>query len=253
MGTSILFVLALTAIVAGLGLAFVWRRRRFEALARVADEQGLVFRAGDLLGALGLPFTLLRRGDRRRVTASMSGTLAGRDAHLFELEFVRVHQSGAQRRESRTYATCAHVRLGGLHLPGVRISPENLVTRLGDRLGFRDQQFESEEFNRRYQVQGTDPRATSAVVDARMMALLLELTDTKVAVELRGDHLVVWTDARIRPEAWPGLHHVAASVADRVPRVARELYPSSGDDDLWLPGWVPPQRARPGWFRVTGG
>ena len=39
--------------------------------------------------------------------------------------------------------------------------------------------------------------------------------------------------------AAPTLHRIARTVADRVPRVAADLYPSTGEDDLWFPGLHP--------------
>jgi hypothetical protein len=235
----VVFVLLLLLAV-GAWLVQRWlHQRRLAALAAVAADHGLTVTEGDPHGFAALPFTLMRAGDRRRVTTCLTGTLDGHPVHLFELRVETDHRDAkGNRSTSVRHHTCAHATLGGLALPRVRISPETVVTRLGDALGFRDQQFESDEFNRAYQVQGTDPRATSDVVDPRMMALLLEVRDRDLSFELRGDHLLCWGD-RLAPTSWPTLHRIARTVADRVPRVAADLYPSTGDDDLWFPGLRP--------------
>jgi LemA protein len=64
-------------------------------------------------------------------------------------------------------------------------------SRLADALTFRDIEFESEEFNRRFTVKGADERFATAFCDARMMDWLLRHGDG-YAFEVVGDRLLCW-------------------------------------------------------------
>jgi hypothetical protein len=54
------------------------------------------------------------------------------------------------------------------------IRRENVLTRAADVTGVEDIDFESEEVNRTYRVSSEDPKFARALVDARMMAWILD-------------------------------------------------------------------------------
>ncbi len=78
---------------------------------------------------------------------------------------------GTVRRDRHCYGVVA-VRLG-LLLPHVRLSPENILLRVGKAFGMRELTLESEEFNRKYFVVASDPRAAYDVLHPRAIEYLL--------------------------------------------------------------------------------
>ncbi|MDQ4107653.1 MAG: hypothetical protein M3138_02450 [Actinomycetota bacterium] len=84
--------------------------------------------------------------------------------------------------------------------PNLSIVPEGFGSRLArsvgrrlaDALTFRDIEFESEAFNRRFTVKGPDERFATAFCDARMMDWLLRHGEG-YAFKVVGDRLLCWT------------------------------------------------------------
>ena len=64
-----------------------------------------------------------------------------------------------------------------------------MLTRLADALSFHDIQFESEDFNRMFNVKSPDKKFANDFIDARMMQFLLQ-TGKGTAFEVMGDRLL---------------------------------------------------------------
>jgi hypothetical protein len=107
--------------------------------------------------------------------------------------------------------------------PALQISEENLFTRLADALTFRDIEFESEEFNRRFTVKGSDERFASAFCDARMMEWLLRHGDG-YAFEVVEDRLLC-SCRRVKPAEMVHLLGTAKTFREQIPAVVSSLYP----------------------------
>jgi hypothetical protein len=107
--------------------------------------------------------------------------------------------------------------------PTLQISEENLFTRLADTLTFRDIEFESEEFNRRFTVKGADERFATAFCDSRMMDWLLRHGDG-YAFEVVGDRLLCWCK-RVGPAEMIHLLGTAKTFREQIPAVVSSLYP----------------------------
>ncbi len=223
----ILVLLLAVALVAGLAWWDHQRKAaRRAALMQLALSRGLDYSRVDLLGLGQMPFAFLRRGDDRGVENVVHGDLDGRPVQLFD--FWVMHEStDSKGHRSRRYEryTCAATRITDAWWPALTIRPENLLTRLGDRVGLRDLEFESAEFNRAWNVTSGDRRFAYAFVDARMMQWLL-MAGGDYRFDVSGQHLMVVTD-RLDPASWLILHQVLMQFTDRIPPVARELYPLS--------------------------
>jgi hypothetical protein len=107
--------------------------------------------------------------------------------------------------------------------PTLQISEENVFTRLADALTFRDIEFESEEFNRRFTVKGHDERFATAFCDARMMHWLLQHGDG-YAFEVVGDRLLCWC-RRVEPAGMIHLLGTSKTFREQIPAVVSDLYP----------------------------
>lgn len=221
----------LFGLVAG-GIAFYqWHRReqRRSELAAFATQYGLSYARHDLQGLVRLPFELFGRGDDQGVENVLSGTLDGEPFLVFDFWYME-ESTDSEGRTSRTYHrfTCA---VGAVarspdeprrFWPHLRIDREGVWGRLKDTMGFRDIQFESDEFNRRFEVQCVDRRFASTVIDPRMMQFLLMTDDLRFEVH-RGQILVA--SKQTTPAGFLTLHHVVSSFRERIPDVAYSLYP----------------------------
>lgn len=197
-------------VVAGLAVAgavaYVQHRRR---QARVAAAQALGRRIGfsfalrDDDRLVDLPFSLFGRGDGRAVELVLSGTHGGRPLRMFDYWYYD-RSTDSKGRTSRTYhryscglltiaAACSHLRL----------AHENFLTRLGQHVGVRDVEFESDDFNQRFRVACDDQRFAFCLVDGRMMEWLLGAPEFDT-LELVGPWVLLAAPRR-DPARWPEL------------------------------------------------
>jgi len=220
----ILLILAIVALVAvAIWLKFKYDQQRREEFFRTATKLGLAYSVDDPFHTDDLPFDLFRRGDGRRVDNVMHGTAAGMRVRLFDFEYYEtVHNpKGPDTRHYYRFSSAlAEVEADCPHLTLAR---EGVLSRLADHLGFRDIEFESEEFNKAWQVKSEDARFASAFVDPRMMEWLLG--EGEIAqYEVVGPLLLCSTD-RVKPAEYENLLEVMRRFHEHVPAVVSSLYP----------------------------
>ena len=217
-------VFVLIAAVAGGAayLAYYLKKKRIQGLATAAKQLGLQFSRNDPFGTLSEPFQLLQKGDGRDVENVMSGLWQGMGLRQFDYWYYE-ESTDSQGHRSKSYyrfncviapieAACAHLM----------IDHENMFTRLADALSFHDIEFESEEFNRAYQVKCSDKKFANDFVDARMMDWLLAHGDG-YTFEVVGDELLC-AHKRLQPSELIPLLGTAKGFHEAVPRVVFELY-----------------------------
>jgi hypothetical protein len=222
------FVFVLFALVAG-GLAYwQWqaRKRRHEGFVRLAQQLGLRHQQDDPFGLLAEPFELFRRGDGRGIEHVLDGTYRDVPIRAFDYWYYdESTDSKGNRSKSYSHFSCVLMPLdaGCFRLS---ISPESVFTRLADAMTFRDIEFESEEFNRSWNVTSDDAAFAHAFADARMCRWLLENGGSH-AFEVVGDRILV-ARRRIDPTAYPAMLDAAVGFRVQVPKVVFDLYPRSG-------------------------
>jgi len=219
-------VVVLFLVVAGAIAYLSWylKQQRIKALGAAAAQLGLSFSPDDGFGTLSEPFRLLRRGDGRGVENVMWGTWQSTELRQFDYWYYDESTDG-QGHRSRTYhrfncvitpvaATCAHLT----------IDHETVLTRLADALSFHDIEFESEDFNRAYDVKCSEPKFANDFVDARMIAWLMA-HGQGYAFEACGGSLLV-AHRRLDPTELTPLLGTAQGFARAIPRVIYEMYPA---------------------------
>lgn len=177
---------------------------------------------------LGFPLGGSARSSRRRPSASSLGRFWGSSTG----------RVGTARAARRYRFTCAVANApGAAGWPHLSIAPEGFARKLKAAAGFRDIEFESEEFNRTFEVQATDRKFAYDVIDARMMSWLL-LTKGEYEFELRDQDLLLVAD-QLPVERWHQLALVAAGLVKRLPSTAvrRPRHASARPD---APPVVPP-------------
>jgi hypothetical protein len=192
------------------------RRDAFETEAR---RLGLRFSARNRFDLLDEPFALMRWSRRSygKLDNVVWGTWHGLQVRAFEYEFSVMSQD--DRRE----LSCAMVAIPG-GWPALAIRPESFVTRVAD-VAVPDIAFESEEFNRAFEVRGEDRRFASAFADARMMAWLLSL-EPRWGFEIEGQWLLGYR-GRVQPWELEGVLETLATLLDKIPQAVSSLFPAS--------------------------
>jgi hypothetical protein len=215
----VMFAALAAAILVGTYLA---KRRRQEAFALAALQLGLSFTPGDVFGLLGLPFELFTRGDGRGVENILYGTWRGLSIHVFDYWYYVESSNGKTRSKTYHRFNCA---VGSLDVrtPHLTIAKETLLTRFADAIALDDLQFESEEFNRAFNVKG-DHRFGVAFCDPLMIRWLLAHGQDYVLEVNDGRMLAACR--RVRPTALLPLMGTLRAWRERVPRVVYSLYPN---------------------------
>ncbi|MBW3561569.1 MAG: hypothetical protein KY437_03650 [Actinobacteria bacterium] len=213
-----------------------WRneRRRHEMQA-FATRAGLRYAANDPFGTVQLGFRLFREGDGRGVDNVCWGTTGGFEVRLFDYWYYeQTRDDRGHTHRTYRYHSCTLFRIPGIYGPRLTVEPEGVFSRLKDAIGFRDLQFESEDFNRAFQITAAgDERFAYAVLDAGMMDWLLN-AGRQHRIETMGNVVLVSTSRVPAAGLW-SLLSVARGFRDRVPDVVSELYPAAehqGHDDL---------------------
>ncbi len=222
MGIGVFILFALAAAAAGY-LAYYFQQKRREAISSLARSLGLEYSTEDPFESLSYPFSLLARGDGRGIENVMWGSWRGLAVREFDYwYFDETTDSNGNR--SRTYHrfSCAVTQVDAscMHLT---IARENVFTALADRLGLRDIEFESDDFNRAFNVKCRDRKFASDIIDVRMMRWLLH-AGAEFEFEVAGRWLLAYSRKR-RPEEVVGLLATLGEFRQNVPRVVYELYP----------------------------
>lgn len=219
---ALIFLLGLLAVAGFALLSWYLKERRRNEMGRMARQLGLSFAASDPFGLLGLPFTMFAKGDGRGLENVLHGTWQGLPLKAFDYWYFE-ESTDSDGRRSRTYHrfNCAIAEVEAALSP-VRIGPENLLTRMADSLGFRDVEFESEDFNRRFQVTAGDRKFANDLIDARMMRWLMIAGDGW-SYEAVGRWVMV-SCKRVRPTRLVPLLGTLKGFVERVPRVVYSLY-----------------------------
>jgi hypothetical protein len=230
MAAALVIIGVLVIIAAGIYFGWYAKKKRREELALMATQLGLAYSPQDTFNLLGLPFGLFRMGDGRGTENVLSGTW--QDIPLQEFDYWYYEEStDSKGNRTKTYYrfSCAVSQLP-FTSSQLSISKENLFTRLADHLGFQDINFESEDFNRRFQIKGKDKKFATDLIDARMIQwLLAEGRDW--SFELSGPYLLCH-HKRLRPRELTPLLGSMKAFRDHIPRVVYGLYGSGASGSV---------------------
>lgn len=197
-----------------------WFRVRPRRELHRDEARSLALRSapGDPLGYFDRGFALLAHvGGAKDIENTSWGTWRGLDVVVIDYWFTP--SSADTRAETRSY-TCAATPVPPTW-PNLSIVPAGRGAALADTLR-PDLSFESERFNRSFEVRSPDPRFAHALLDARMIAWLEDLTpDT--GFELRDGTLLCRTPRSPAGDLGWALETMAAFL-ERIPPVVRSLY-----------------------------
>jgi hypothetical protein len=210
-----------TGLVVGFVVVLVAMRKRprRDAMRDEARRLGLEWSPTDPFDLLDTPFALFRwsRAAAAEFDNVLRGSWHGLEARVFDYAYAR-----GEQRERRL--SCALVAIPG-GWPSTVIRPEGATTTLADHVGMPDVEFESEAFNRAFDVRSDDPRFASAALDARMMDWLLE-RGNGWGFEIRGRWILGYRD-QVQPWEIGDVLATLEGFLGRIPRAVRSLYPEA--------------------------
>jgi hypothetical protein len=217
-----LFV-GIAAIAIGVAVySYQAKKKRREDFALVAKQLGLEYWQVDPFGLISEPFLLFGKGDGQGIENVLAGPYQGVDAKAFDFWYYE-ESTDSQGHRTKTYYRfdCVIVPIDAACSP-LTIDNENIFTRLADALSFHDIEFESEEFNKAFNVKSADKKFANDFVDARMMTWLLQY-GVGTSFEIMGDRLLCFRH-KLAPAEIVTLLGLSKSLLDHVPRVVYSLY-----------------------------
>ena len=219
-------VLIIAVAVGSIVLSLYLKAKRRDAFRAFAGRYGLEYAQGDPLGVVAWPFSLFRRGAGRGIENYLWGPWEGQPVQAFDFWYYTESTDG-QGHRTRSYHrfSCALVEVAA-SFPHLEIAREGVFTRLADHLGLEDIEFESPEFNRRYNVKAKDRRFAYELLDARMIEWLVNF-DQGLAFEILGNRVLAY-GPKVKPPGLVPLIGTAAMFRSHIPRVAWSLYPAAG-------------------------
>ncbi|MGA7227256.1 MAG: hypothetical protein WBZ40_07270 [Acidimicrobiia bacterium] len=217
-----IFVMLAIAILVGAAIRAAQRRDAAQALAA---SLGLQYAAGDPLDLLSLPHRLFRRGDRRRIDTTLYGDLEGRQVALCDYVYTDTtrdaegHPHDDDTRLSLCALTLDH------SLPWIQISPEGVGRRFLNAISVgNDVQFESDEFNRAFEVLSADRDFAYTLIDPAMIEWLMT-TARSLRLEIDGQRLIAST-RQMEWEMMAGFADVTLEFNRRMSPLVAEKYGS---------------------------
>jgi hypothetical protein len=196
-------------------------------IQEIAAKAGLHYAETDPFDGTRVAFDLFTKGDGRGAE-NVLWRDAGDDGRSFRA-FDYWYYEETQDRSSGTSKTyhrfsCAMAYIGS-SFPDLTVMKEGLLAKAMSAAAGGDIDFESEEFNRMFAVQCDDRRFASALIDPRMIDVLLS-TKGELTFSFRGRWLLIWRK-QVPAKLLPGLLAVAERVVATIPKVVWDLYPSA--------------------------
>jgi hypothetical protein len=223
MAAVLIFVLILAVVGAVAYLGWQAKQKRRAALRSFALQQDMEFCAPDPYGIpIAYPFHLFRLGEGRGCENVMTGTWHGLPVREADYWYF-TDSSDSQGRRAKNYHRYSIVVADlACQLPWVGVEKENPLSKLTEHLGFHDIEFESESFNRMFNVKAADRQFAYQLLDARMIRWMESLGGS-FGFEVSGPNLLVWSGKRRASDLIP-LFGCAKMFCDHIPRLVWNEY-----------------------------
>jgi hypothetical protein len=220
MGFVVIFVIAVLVGAVLWYLQTVAATKRRKRMSEVAVKHGLSFSAKDPFHIPDtVPLAFFDRGHSRKVSNVMYGRSPdGRDLRAFDYQYT----TGSGKSRQLHAFSCGLISTGATW-PQLTLAPEGFFDRVADVIGGADIQFESEEFNREWEVRSSNPRFASALIDPEMMLFLMEKAQG-ARIEVNGSW-ILFSNERRDPESLPQSIASAEGFREVVSPVVWSLYP----------------------------
>ncbi len=178
--------------------AHVAHKKRIEGFEKEAEAMGLKFtqQPDDSVAQRHNQFKLFNRGRRRRINNLIEGDSGDVTLLIFDYRFT----TGAGKNSRTHTQTIASLKSSQLNIPSLTIHPEGFLSRIGNKMGFQDIDFDSNPtFSKMFVLKGENEEAIRSFLKPPM----LEYFEAQqgIALEASGDTLFFFTPSRtIKPD-----------------------------------------------------
>ena len=189
------FVLLFVLLIAGIaGFNFYLEDRRRKALQQLARAHGLNYHRKDPFDIPNrYPFELFKQGHSQEASNCLNGKYKGVSIVLFDYSY----RTGSGK-DKTTHTLSALLAKSGIYSPHLIIRPETVLDRFAAFFGFDDINFESDEFNRAFNVRGDDKKFAYDICHNEMMEFLLR--HRSMHWELGGEYLLLYEERSSRAD-----------------------------------------------------
>jgi hypothetical protein len=213
----ILIVLVVLLIVGGVIFNIVQTRRRREALAAWAMQQGLDFAAEQVRGLDDRfpAFDCLRMGDNRYAYNIARGLWHQRTVLAFDYHYETHSTDSKGQRQTHHHHFSAVIVGSDVPLKPLLIRPEGFFDKVKSVFGFEDINFESAEFSRKFFVAAPDRKWAYDVLHQRAMEFLL----VSPVFSLRFDTqcVIAWRSATFEPAEFTQALTLVRGLLEQIP------------------------------------
>jgi hypothetical protein len=136
------------------------------------------------------------RGHSRVVQNLLVGRRNGLDCYVFDYQY-KVTSGGGKNRRTTTYNHGIVAMRVPLALPSISLEPENLLHRLGSKLGMSELTFEYEEFNRRYWIRASSERHAYDILHPQAIDYLMRHPVRHW--QMSGPYMLIMQNGRFQP------------------------------------------------------
>jgi hypothetical protein len=218
-------VFVLIMAVVGFVAYYAWqqKQKRREELFLFANQNHFQYSRSDPFGLVrSYGFRLFGMGDGRGCENVLTGEWQGipvKEADYWY--YTKSTDSNGNTTKHYNYFSVVVADLA-LAVPYVSVRKESLFSRLADHVGLRDVDFESEQFNREFNVKGPDTEFVFKLIDARMMQWLMS-TGGEFGFEIEGSNLLTFCKRR-KPSGLIPLLGATKFFNDHIPRLVWNEY-----------------------------
>lgn len=198
MGAFVFIVIAIAIVVTVGYVSWQREQKRRDLLGQWALANSWTLAAED--DALcerwqGPPFG---EGDHRRACNVLTGQWQGHPFTSFDYSYETHSSDGRGGRSTSTHRFAVTALALPTPLPRLQVTPENLLTRVGEAVGLsQDIELESEDFNRAFRVHADNPKFASDVLTPRTMELLL--SRPRLCWRIEGSEILCWRGGEQEP------------------------------------------------------
>jgi Protein of unknown function (DUF3137) len=219
MGLLVLILIVGVGVAAAVSYSrYQGRQRRMRSVADLAHRIGFTFTPADQSRMVDMPFSFFKVGSGRKVELVIAGMHNDLPLCIFDYQYYI--DSGRSR--TYHYFTCALLTIPA-GCPPLRLTHENVLTRLGDHISHQDVKLEYDDFNRRFHVDCKEQKFAFALLDGQMMEWLLS-ADTFDRVEIIGPWVLL-TRSRLDPAAWLNLGVWLDTFHAHIPAIVYSTFP----------------------------
>jgi hypothetical protein len=198
------------------GSYYITKKRR-DALAAFAKQYGFTYSRHDPYNLPSYDFKLFRQGEGRGCENVMTGSWQGLPVKVADYWYY-TESTDSQGHRTKDYHRFDIVLADmSCTTPYVSVEKESLFTKLADHMGFRDIDFESEAFNRAFNVKSPDKEFAFKLIDARMEQFLIDAGGS-YGFEFQGPTMLVYCH-RLGPTGLVPLIGTAKGFVDHIPRL----------------------------------